>query len=352
MAPKPRATLNSVELERRLCANAALSTTASMSDMRAMEPADRLAAAIAGVNAERQGGRVLLTVNVTVSCPGCTVRLAGATRAVGDGVTSAMFRGPLGVRDLLVEMTDDRGRFVPVLRVELAPNGRVVRHTVLSDAADEPIVAAATHESGMAMPMTAADASMSSHLGGGNGGGAMGAPHDRMDDDHSLAAMTGHAADAQPHLGPSIAGAGETAEHMPAEPARSADRSEDSHLPESADPFADAPGVMQDITTDGGHGTAARFWPFYQSLPFAQATDEDAEAVAEIVDPTTPMPALVIADDSVAIQPTTQQGESTWGIAAGGAAVTVTLFAASRALERRARRGEQIRFFRAASLRR
>jgi hypothetical protein len=337
MATAPQARLNGVELERRLVANAALSATSTMSDMGSMEPAGRLAAVIAGVNAEPQGGRVLVTVNVSESCPACTLRLAGATRSVGDGVTSAMFRVPLGARTILVEMSDDRGRFVPVMRVELGPDGRVLRQTVLSAGDDGPLEAAAGHESGMAMPMAGDDASMASHAGGATGGGAMSVAHDRMDVTHALATMSGHVADTQPHFRPGDAGTGAAAEHMPPESGRSGDTSDGSHVPEDADPFADAPAAVQDSPSDGGHGPSVRFWPFHQALPWAQAVDDDAEAIAEIVDPMAPLPPLIVTEPYDTTLPITDQGESTWPIAAGGAAATFAFFAASRALERRAR---------------
>src|SRR5262245_48863256 len=121
--------LNPVELESRFVAHAGLASMAVMDSMddggRDPRPPARPTGAIAGIEAERRGGQILLTIRVADWCPQCSLRLSGVTRQVGDGNDRAYFLIPSFSRRLIVEMTDESGRFVPVLHVTLGPDGRI-----------------------------------------------------------------------------------------------------------------------------------------------------------------------------------------------------------------------------------
>jgi hypothetical protein len=349
MSPLSLASLNGVELEPRLVAHAAwadglrplvaLTAIGSTSEAGPTTPDDRGAGLLAGVSAEQRGGQILLTVRMAESCPGCSLRLAGVTRAVGDGITNALFRLPLGARSAVVEMTDSRGQFVPVARVELSPDGRVVRSTAESDADDGDDESADGHDSAMAMvmPMSAGGADMALHAGGDFGGGPPMVTHDRMSVRHEPGAMTGHAGD-MPHRWWTGAGGGPSADHMAPGSAPSTDGPGSSHAADDADPFRDESGPVWGMPSGDGHDLAARSWLVRPPHSTEQVDEDDADPVPEVVDPVDPVSAKSAADSGDPAQPAIDPGESAWPIAAGGTAAAATLFAASHALEQRSRK--------------
>jgi hypothetical protein len=343
-SPLSVASLHGFELEPRLVAHAAwadglrplvaLTAIDSTDEPGPMTRDDRGAGLLAGVSAEQRGGQILLTVSVAEWCPGCTIRLAGVTRAVGDGVTSALFRLPSGVRTAVVEMTDDRGQFVPVARVELSPDGRVVRTTADSDGEAD-----VGHDSDMpmVMPMTDGGTEMAPHADGDAGGGPPMGTHEGMTVRHDPGVMTGHADD-MPHPSRIADAGGMPSEHMAPEPAPSAARSDSGHAADDADPFRDESGPVWFMPSVDGHDPAMRSWLVQAPQSGEQATEDDPEPLPEVVDPADPMTAVSFTPVTDPAPPVADAAESTWPIATSGAAAAITLFAASHALEQRSRK--------------